>query len=271
MPYWNLHTAHAQHLLTQGKPEEFGIRDANAFLFGNYVPDIYVGYMVQHPSGILPYTHTHLADPHAIPVPREQEFWDTYVEPTLDMPRDFPIVPVPITVDEAVEILIAGGNYLAPAGKESHAAIQAALRAPDYRASDVVLGTWVHLLCDACYNEATHKWLEKYHVPAGDETRIRKQGDFELYGLTLPITLKCEPTPELIAQAAAFPQYAIAEGDARAAVEVANNIVDNNMANHIADTPNYSLFTAEFFSEIYERVNTTIETRLRAYAQHLRR
>lgn len=269
MPYWNLHTAHAQHLLAQGEPGEFGIRDANAFLFGNYVPDIYVGYMVEKPSGILPYTHTHLADPHAIPVPREQEFWDTYVEPTLDMPHDFPIVPVGITVQEAVDILVAGGNYLAPAGKEHHAAIQEALHAPDYRASDVVLGTWAHLLCDACYNEATHKWLQKYNVPAGDKTRIRKQGDFELYGLTLPITLLCESTPELVEQAAAFPQYTIAEGDVNAAIEVANNIVANNQANHITDTPEYSLFTAEFFSDIYKRVNETLETRLRAYAERL--
>lgn len=269
MPYWNLHTAHAQHLLAQGKPEEFGIRDANAFLFGNYVPDVYVGYMVQNPSGILPYTYTHLADPHAIPIPREQEFWDTYVEPKLPLPQDLPIVPVPITVDEAVEILVAGGHYLAPAGKAEHAAIQAKLSAPDYRASDVVLGTWVHLLCDACYNEATHKWLQKYNVPAGDETRIRKQGDFELYGLTLPITLMCDVTPNLIEQAADFPQYKIAESDVRAGAEVANTIVANNMANLIEGQPDYSLFTSEFFNDVYIQVNETIETRLRAYAKRL--
>lgn len=269
MPYWNLHTAHAQHLLAQGEPGEFGIRDANAFLFGNYVPDIYVGYMVKNPSGILPYTYTHLADPHSIPIPREQEFWDTYVEPKVPMPHDLPIKPVPITVDEAVEILKAGGNYLAPAGTEERAAVQAMLDAPDYRASDVVLGTWVHLLCDALYNTATHEWLQKYHVPSGDKTRIRKQGDFELFGLTLPVSLKCEVTPNLIEQAARFPQYKIDEPDVYAGADVANTIVDTNLENRIDDTPDYSLFTNDFFTNLYAQVNETIEERLRAYAKRV--
>lgn len=267
MPYWNLHTAHAQHLLAQGEPEEFGIKDPNAFLFGNYVPDIYVGYMVEHPSGIMPYTNTHLADPHAIPIPRAQEFWDTYVEPKLEPARELPVRPVPITVDKAVEILMAGGVYTASATKSVHDALTARLFAPDYEPSDVVLGTWVHLLCDASYNQATHEWLEKYNVPSGDETRIRKQGDFELYGLTLSITLECAVTPELVAQAAAFPQYAIQEVDVAAAVGVANNIVRNNQTNHISQTPDYSLFTKEFFAGIYERTNDLIEAQLRAYAQ----
>lgn len=269
MPYWNLHTAHAQHLLAQGEPAEFGIRDANAFLFGNYVPDIYVGYMVQNPSGILPYTYTHLADPHAIPIPREQEFWDTYVEPVRPLPDDLPIVPVPITVDEAVDILRAGGNYLAPAGKQQHAAIQAALREPGYRASDVVLGTWAHLLCDACYNTATHEWLQKYNVPAGDKTRIRKQGDFELFGLTLPVSLKCEVTSNLVQQAAVFPQYVIDERDVKAAVDVANSIVDTNVEKHISEVPEYSLFTNDFFTNLYAHVNEVLAERLRAYAKRL--
>lgn len=267
MPYWNLHTAHAQHLLAQGEPGEFGIHDANAFLFGNYVPDIYVGYMVKHPSGIMPYTITHLADPHAIPVPRAQEFWDTYVEPKREPDRVLPVRPVPISVEKAVEILMAGGVYTAPATKAEHAALTAQLQSTSYEPSDVVLGTWVHLLCDACYNQATHEWLQKYNVKAGDETRIRKQGDFELYGLTLPITLECEVTPELVAQAAVFPQYAIQEADVAAAVTVANDIVHNNQTNHIASTPNYSLFTKEFFAGIYERTNELIEAKLRAFAQ----
>ena len=49
MPSWNIHIAHAEGLLEDGGPFAGVVRDRNAFLFGNFVPDIYVGYMV--PSG----------------------------------------------------------------------------------------------------------------------------------------------------------------------------------------------------------------------------
>ena len=105
MPSWNVHTAHVQRLLKEGPASSFGIRDVDAFLFGNYVPDVYVGYMLPHPSGILPYALTHFADPCAIPIPREREFWDLYVEPTLEIPADVPIGPAVITVEEGVRII----------------------------------------------------------------------------------------------------------------------------------------------------------------------
>lgn len=267
MPSWNIHTAHVQHLLAQGSPEEFGIKDANSFLFGNFVPDIYVGYMVEHPSGIMPYTITHLADPHAVPIPRAQEYWDTYVEPALEPARELPVRPVGITVDEAVSILMAGGVYTATAPLKEHEALCERLRAQDYEPTDVVLGAWAHLCCDACYNTATHAWLSKYNIEVGEETRINKQDDYRLYGCTLPITLTCEVTPELIAQAAEFPQYSISEHDVRVSVEAARAIVKENQENHIEGTPEYALFKKEFFAEIYAHVNDVLETQLHAFAQ----
>lgn len=267
MPSWNIHTAHVEHLLKQGTPEEFGIKDANAFLFGNFVPDVYVGYMVKHPTGILPYTTTHLANPHAIPIPREQEFWDTYIEPTREIPEEIPVAPVDISLDDAVAILVAGGVYIASPSAEQRAALQERLFAPDYVANDVTLGTWAHLLCDSAYNTATHEWLQRYDVPSGEKTRIRKQNDFDLYGLTLPITLTCEINDELIRQAAAFPQYKILARDVMESVEAADTIVLSNQAYQKTSVPGYDLFTKEFFADIYAKVNGLLETRLRAYAQ----
>ena len=46
MPSWNIHTAHVERLLADCEPDDLGIEDVNAFLFGNYVPDIYLGFMV---------------------------------------------------------------------------------------------------------------------------------------------------------------------------------------------------------------------------------
>lgn len=265
MPSWNVHIAHAQRLLAECPPSSLGIRDANAFLFGNLVPDVYVGYMLPNPSGILPYSLTHFADPCAIPVPREREFWDLYVEPTLELPTDVPLGPASITVEQGVEISRAGGHFAIPATKVAHEAVQERLLSSGYRASDVVLGAWAHLMCDHAYNEATHAWLQRYHVPAGERTRIRKQGDFDKFGRTLPITLKGELTDALLAQAEEFPQYGLRSIDVEGSVGVANGIVDDNRANHIDGTPEYSLFTSDFFHEVFEHANDCLMERLTAY------
>lgn len=81
MPSWNIHIAHAERLLEGGGPVARAVRDRNAFLFGNLVPDIYVGYMVPAIVRPIPYRITHFAAPEHIPRPREREFWDAYVAP----------------------------------------------------------------------------------------------------------------------------------------------------------------------------------------------
>ncbi|OFK23431.1 hypothetical protein [Olsenella sp. HMSC062G07] len=84
MPSWNVHTAHVERLLGDHDPGELGIRDTNAFLFGNYVPDVYVGYMVSPLSHRLPYRETHFVDPGHVPEPRFWEFWERYGLPSAD-------------------------------------------------------------------------------------------------------------------------------------------------------------------------------------------
>lgn len=81
MPSWNIHIAHAEGLLSVGGPVGRMVRDRNAFLFGNLIPDIYVGYMVPAIAEPIPYRVTHFAVPEHIPKPREREFWDAYVAP----------------------------------------------------------------------------------------------------------------------------------------------------------------------------------------------
>ena len=79
MPSWNVHTAHAESILTDALSDSFGIADANSFLFGNYVPDIYVGFMVRDASFRIDYCMTHVARVNPIPVPDADFFWDQYV------------------------------------------------------------------------------------------------------------------------------------------------------------------------------------------------
>ena len=103
MPSWNIHSAHVEALLKKRSPQELGIRDVNAFLFGNFLPDVYVGYMVKPTTRIIVYNDTHFADPNFVPEPRYWEFWRRFGLPSADA---------------------------------------------DGRVSDLVLGTWCHLVAD---------------------------------------------------------------------------------------------------------------------------
>ena len=78
MPSWNIHTAQAERLLATPGPEALGVSDANAFLFGNYLPDVYVGYMVPDAAMRIDYRITHVANANLIPVPDLDRFWDDY-------------------------------------------------------------------------------------------------------------------------------------------------------------------------------------------------
>ncbi len=78
MPSWNIHIAHVERLLAEEGAAALGIEDVDAFLLGNLVPDIYVGYMVPNATTRIDYKLTHLTLRHHIPVPRCDEFWDFY-------------------------------------------------------------------------------------------------------------------------------------------------------------------------------------------------
>ena len=79
MPSWNIHISHAERLLDDGFADACGIGDTNVFLFGNVVPDIYVGYVVPNVTHKIPYKDTHLADPKYVPVPDASGFYARYV------------------------------------------------------------------------------------------------------------------------------------------------------------------------------------------------
>ena len=150
MPSWNIHTAHVERLLREGGgAEALGVRSANEFLFGNFVPDIYVGYMVHRPTRTIDYKVTHFASGDKIPLPDYDKFWRDYIE-----------------------------------GRG--------------RVSDVVIGAWCHLVCDHVYNSQTRRYIASIGVVASDETRIRKQHDFDLFGRTLDISMRPEATSDLV-------------------------------------------------------------------------
>lgn len=214
MPSWNIHIAHAQRLLEEEGASALGIRDEAAFLFGNVLPDVCVGFVVANPVRHIQYRLTHLAARSKIPLPGADRFWRLYVE-----------------------------------GRDP---------------SDAVLGAWCHLACDRAYNALARKVARERGLVPGEELRVRKQADYELYGRTLRATMRLSATDEVIAQAAAYPQYEVVGADVRAAVRAGNELLDASEAGHIEGTPSYQIFSPEDFSRAHEDVHRQLCASLRA-------
>ena len=207
MPSWNIHIAHYERLRAEVDLASYGIASPNAFLFGNVLPDVYVGYMVPDASMRIDYRLTHVADSAPIPLPKADKFWDLYAE--------------------------------------SH----------HWDRSELILGAWAHLVCDHVYNRATREFLAREGIRMNSGIRARKQGDFALFGRTLPISAQVEATDELVEACRTFPQYRILEPDVHRAVRAANAIVERNASEHIEGVPEYSLLGQQFFLDTFERVH----------------
>ena len=271
MPSWNIHIAHAEGLLAKDGPVARVVRDRNAFLFGNLIPDIYVGYMVPGIVHPIPYRVTHFAKPEHIPKPREAEFWVQYIAPTLS---ELGIAngcsggdgisingaddavgvaglksPEPsIAADKTAAVPAADGAAAVPA-----VAVPAAAR---HSLFDMVLGAWTHLLADTIWNSRVSDYLDALGEKPSRGFRIKKQGDFDQFGKSLAIDAFPAPTPGLIDTAAQFPQYAIDERSVYFTCAIAHEIVRTN---HLAAPASYRLLTKEFFAATFDEVQHAAE------------
>ncbi len=132
------------------------------------------------------------------------------------------------------------------------------------KVSDVTLGAWAHLVADHVYNAHTRAYLASIGMEAGERARIGKQGDFALFGRTLDISMVPQVNEALLAQCRAFPPYTILPHDVEGAVESARRIVEKNRAEHLGETPDYQLLTADFFDVARVEAHATIVAGLRS-------
>lgn len=219
MPSWNIHTALVEELFSQERPATLGVANKDAYLFGNLIPDLYVGYMVKDASHTLRYIDTHYADPEHIPVPHEQQFWDRYIEP-----------------------FIASGGV-----------------------DEMTLGAWAHLLADKRYNASVRAYNAAHHIEPGEETRKRKQHDFELFGHELAPSLEVHVNACLLEQAAQFPQYAIEPSDVKAAA--CAHRLHIKRSQEPVNNPHYSLISRDFIAQVFDEITQETIERLGVYAQ----
>ena len=221
MPSWNIHTAHVERLLAEHEPEALGIGDVNAFLFGNYIPDIYVGHMVPDAAMRIDYRTTHVTPAYMVPIPDADKFWDDY------MLRFLP------KTDAGLALL---------------------------------LGTWSHLTTDRVYNSRVRIYCAEHRLIANEDLRVRKQGDFSLFGRSLPISAHVQATSELIEAAQAFPPYRILEEDVRRAIEVADGIVQSNNVES-AQEGEYRMLSVEWMTDVFDACNERLAVWLETWAR----
>ena len=270
MPSWNIHIAQTEELLERKGAVARVVRDANAFLFGNVVPDIFVGYMVPGIEHPIPYRITHFATPEPIPKPREREFWDAYVAPQAEKfaAEGALVTAQPVIEPDSVTPVTAtpSGGPSVPGEAAPRAVTPVATGDVPLERSrfDLTLGAWAHLLADNLWNTRVNEYLDAHGGKPSEEFRIKKQGDFDAFGRTLRITSVPRETEALVRAAEAFPQYPIGRRYVHDSITVIHEIVRTNggTAEHLP----YRLLTDAFFSSTFAEV---IETTERALEQRL--
>ena len=103
-------------------------------------------------------------------------------------------------------------------------------------------------MADNLWNTRVNEFLDAHGGKPSEEFRIKKQGDFDLFGKALPLDLIPRATPRLIATVRAFPQYEIDEQAILTTIGVAHETVRTN---HGDENPRYRLLTSDFFEHVF--------------------
>lgn len=133
--------------------------------------------------------------------------------------------------------------------------------------SSIILGAWAHLQTDAVFNRAVRTFNTAHDIVPGNETRVKKQADFHLYGNTLDIDIVIDPAPDLLAEAAQFPHYAIEASDVRAAIAALEQT--KRKSKNEPMTSGYLLLSKEFLDKTLRSATTEVISHLKEYAREV--
>lgn len=132
----------------------------------------------------------------------------------------------------------------------------------------LVLGAWAHLLADRYYNGNFRTFWRTHDVPGGEEQRIRKQADFDLFGHYLGISSHVQVTPELLDATRDFKPYRILPEDTLRSIAVADAIVEQ-AAQEPAGPGCYQLLDGPWLTGVFDACNERIVVWLQAWQELL--
>lgn len=133
--------------------------------------------------------------------------------------------------------------------------------------SCMILGAWAHLQTDAVFNKAVRAFNAAHDIAPGNETRIKKQADFHLFGNSLNMDISIDPTPRLLEEAAKFPHYAIDAPDVRAAIAAFEEAKRKSITEPM--TNNYLLLSRDFLDSTLQNATNVVAERLKEYAHEV--
>ena len=195
MPSWNVHIAHADRLLEKGAGcLGVDIHYPDAFLLGNVAPDVHIGFMVPDYSHKVRYGRSHQSYPGSLPIPSYKRYQRNFMGGL-----------------NPAEYLLQT-DFIQP--NVSYCSAEQRSLVDQRQLREFIVGIWCHLVCDHVYNTHTRAFLRAHHIPTGEDARIRKQADFDVYGRSLDMNRLPEASDELFAVAAAHPQYGFTHSDA---------------------------------------------------------
>lgn len=232
MPSWNVHIAHADRLLEKGAGcLDAAIQYPDAFLLGNVAPDVHIGFMVPGYSHKVRYGRSHQSYPGSLPIPSYRRYQ-----------RNFMGGFTPAEYLLQTDFIQPNVSYCS--AEQRSLVNQRQLR-------EFIVGIWCHLVCDHVYNSHTRAFLRAHHIPTGEDARIRKQADFDVYGRSLDMNRLPEASEELFAVAAAYPQYGFTHSDVEGTLRVLQHIAEENRNNRVS-SPQYQMLDTAFFSSAFK-------------------
>lgn len=132
----------------------------------------------------------------------------------------------------------------------------------------LTLGTWAHLETDATFNRAVRAFNKEHGVEPGNETRIRKQADFHLFGNSLDMDITIEPTEHLFEAAQNFAQYPIKKGDVETSLKAFENVKAKSKAEPMTDR--YLLLSRRFMDDTLNAARQNVEKGLATYTREVK-
>ena len=238
MPSWNVHIAHADRLLEKGAGYlGVDIHYPDAFLLGNVAPDVHIGFMVPDYSHKVRYGRSHQSYPGSLPIPSYKRYQRNFMDGL--NPAEY-----------LLQTVFIQPNVSYCSAEQRSLVDQRQLR-------EFIVGIWCHLVCDHVYNTHTRAFLRAHHIPTGEDARIRKQADFDVYGRSLDMNRLPEASDELFAVAAAHPQYGFTHSDVEQTLQVIQRIAEENRQNSVS-SPQYQMLDTEFFSSAYKEAEETL-------------